>query len=310
MRRILLPLWLLAAAAHAQDPPPAVLREQRGGTFVEPPAQVDPVYLPTGPDAPAGGDAAGPPLTLQLSVEVPLRRGGTASLGRGVQGSTAASPSLQALVRWRPLAASPWFVQATFFRYLHGERQQPWHPDFTYAFGYEDWRPDSWSLVYANYTGTRFTPGADEGRFNFPQGQWTLTRRFALPQALQPYLLAGDGDSATCVGNLHFTPKYVEFTAGDVRAGKTALSLGCRYQRASGWFAHAALFAWPDGAQQQPWDPDFTYGFGYAADGPGPGTLELRYGNYSGNRFPGRARGAGEGSFRSGSVTLSWTTTW
>lgn len=310
MRRLLPLLLLLAAAAQAQDPPPSVLREQRGGLFVEPPARVDPAYLPAGPDTPAGTGGAQPALTLQLSMEMPLRSGGSASLGRGVQGSTAASPSLQAALRWRPVADSHWFVQATFFRYLRGDRRQPWHPDFSYAFGYEDWRPDTWSLVYANYTGTRFSPDAGEGRFNFPQGQWTLTRRFALPQGLEPWLLAGDGDGATCSGNLHYTPRYVEFTAGETRSGKTALSLGCRYQRASGWFAHGALFAWPQGGQQQPWDPDFTYGFGYAAAMAGPGTLELRYDNYSGNRLPGRTRGAGEGTLRSGSITLAWTLAW
>ena len=304
--------WLMtcAGAALAQDPPPNVSTGQRGGTYVAPPAAVDPVYLPGARGTEKEPVSAASPLTLQLSLDMPLRGGGSASLGRGVQGSTSASPTLQALLRWRPIPDSHWFVQGVFYRYLRGDRQQPWHPDFTYAFGYDDWHPGTWSLVYANYTGTRFDPdpAAGEHRFNFPQGQWTLGYKFSLPQPLDRWLLVGDDDQAICSGNAHYTPRYVAFSTGGVRSGKTAASLGCRYQRPGGWFVEGALYAWPGGSQQQPWDPDFTYGFGYADWRPG--ALSLRYSNYSGNRFPGRLRGAGEGTFRSGSLTLTWSTEW
>lgn len=306
--------WLIAvpafACAGAFAQAPVMGTQQRGGTYVEPPAVVDPVYTPSGPNASQTAARQHPSLTLQLTIDVPLRSGGSASLGRGAQGSTAASPTLQAALRWTPWRDSHWFAQLTLLRYLRGERQQPWHPDFTYAFGYEDWRPGTWSLVYANYTGTRFEPdrAAGEGRFHFPQGQWTLSRRFALPAVVEPVFLAGDGDQAQCSANAHLMPRYVEFTTGGERSGKASLSLACRYTRPEGWYADLALYAYPRGAQQQPWDPDFTYGFGY--EHPGPGRVAVRYNNYSGNRFPGRARGAGEGSFRSGSVSITWSGEW
>jgi hypothetical protein len=102
-------------------------------------------------------------------------------------------------------------------------------------------------------------------------------------------------------------PRFARLEGG-VGHHKTSVSLGCRYTRPEGWYAEAAVFAYPQGSQQQPWDPDFTYGFGYA--GARAGGLLLKYENYSGNRFPGRARAPGEGSFRSGSVSLSWSTPW
>lgn len=299
---------LLALPAAAQDPPPAVLTEQRGGTFTPPPEKVDPIYLPTGPDARVAVDPAPPALTLQLTFDMPLRSGGTAKLGSGTQGSTAASPTLQALVRWHPVRGSYWFAQAVFYKYLRGDRQQAWHPDFTYAFGYDDWHPGSWSLVYANYTGTRLQPAAGESHFNFPQGQWTLGYKFALPRPLQPWLLVGDGDATTCSANLHLMPRYVEYTSGGIRSNKTSTSVACRYLRPSGWYADLALHAYPDRGQQQPWDPDFTYGFGYFDWRPG--TVSVKYNNYSGNRFPGRTRGPGEGTFRSGSISLTWSGEW
>ena len=296
---------LCSAPVAAQVP--SVTTEQHGGTYIEPPARVDPIYTPAAPGAALQTEQ--PRLTLQLAADFPLRSGGTASLGRGTQGSTAASPTLQASLRWLPWRDASWFAQLTLLRYLHGDRQQPWHPDFTYAFGYEDWRPGTWSLVYANYTGTRLAPdrGAGEGRFNFPQGQWTLSRRFSLPDALEPVFLAGDGDQALCSASLHFMPRYVALAGGAMRSGKASASLGCRYTRPEGWFAHLTLHAWRSG-EQQPWDPDYTWGFGY--EHPGPGRVTVRYNNHSGNRFPGRGRGAGEGSFRSGSITISWTGEW
>ncbi|HSV82797.1 MAG TPA: hypothetical protein VLK85_26670 [Ramlibacter sp.] len=307
--RPLLSLVVACLAGSVAAQAPSVTTRQRGGTFHEPPAQVDPVYLPLGPDTPHP-DLAQRPLTVQLALDLPLRGGGRGQ-GSGTQGSTAASPTLQAMLRWRPIQGSHWFGQLVFYRYLNGDRQQPWHPDFSYAFGYEHWRPGSWGLVYANYTGTRLHPdrAAGEGFSHFPQGQWTLNRKFGVPTALEPWLLVGDGDSALCVGNLHLMPRYTRQAGGAPGHWKRSLSLGCRYTRPQGWYADLALFAWPERSQQQPWDPDYTYGFGHESQWGG-GTLTLRYSNYSGNRFPGRARGVGEGTFRSGSVTLSWGTEW
>lgn len=296
------------AGALAQDPPPNVSTQQRGGTFIEPPAQVDAVYTPV-PITPGGKLRDGLGLTLELALDLPLRSGGSASSGRGTQGSTAVSPTLQARVRWMPVDDAFWFVQATFYRYLRGDRRQPWHPDFSYAFGWDDWRPHTWSFFYANDTGTRFSPDANEGRFNFPQGQYTLRYNYLLPPSLAGLALVGDGDQAACHAALNVTPRYVDVRDGSLRPFRPSLSTGCRYTRPEGWYAEAAAFVYPDGSKQQPWDPDFTYGFGWEDPAP-PGGLSVRYNNYSGNRFPGRTRGPGEGSFRSGSITVGWRYTW
>jgi hypothetical protein len=304
-------LWLAACAPlslRAQDPPPQVITQQRGGTYWDPPAKVDPQYLPMGPDSPST-EPVHHRLRLELALDVPLRGGGSASLGRGTQGSTAVSPTLQAHLRWTPLADAYWFAQLVLFRYLRGDRQQPWHPDFSYAFGWDDPRPDTWSLYYANYTGTRLQPDAGEGRFHFAQGQWTLRYNATLPQAARDWLLVGDGDSAACNVALNVTPRYVDYRDGSLRPFRKSVSAGCRYTRPEGWWAELALYGYPDGSQQQPWDPDFTYGFGYQVPLP-PGMLSVKYNNYSGNRFPGRTRGPGEGDFRSGSITLSWQWAW
>lgn len=310
------PRLLLAAAAatflpvvSAQQAPPTF--QQRGGTFIEPPAQVDPVYTPHGPNRPMaaqdGADRAG--LSLRLTFNLPLQSlSGVA--GRGVQGSPPGSPTAQAQLRWTPWPGRAWFFQASVLRYLNASRQQAWEPDFTYAFGYEDWRPGTFMAVYSNESGNRFNPDAAGGgrRFNFNRGVWSVGYKFALPGVLEPMLLRGDGDASVCSARLLLTPRYVEAATGAEARNKTAAALGCRYTHTAGWFAHLTTFAYPRSGQQQPWDPDFTYGFGLAGGMLEPFTLE--YGNYSGNRFPGRDRSPGQGSWRNGSVSLSWGTGW
>lgn len=287
---------LFAGAAHAQTPPEPVT--QRGGTYVEPPSVVDPAFVPEGPDKRSGTE---PVLQLRLTLDMPLRNGVRA--GRGTQGGIGGSPTLQAWLRWQPLQDRRWFAQIGFFRYLHAARQQAWNPDFAYSFGFEDPRPGGWAFIYANWTGTRLSPSAGEHRLNFAEGQLTARYHFELPQALQPMLLVGDGDSALCQAEANLVPRYTQ-VSGVSGSGKTSLGLGCRYMRPDGWFAHATAFAWP-GSGQQPWDPDFTYGAGWAQ---GPWTVQ--YANYSGNRWPGRRRATGEGRFDSGSLSITWGTDW
>lgn len=287
--------------------------QQRGGTFIEAPRRVNPIYLPEGPDGrrPTPSDAATDRigLTLRLAIDLPLKSVSTLS-GRGAQGSPPSSPTAQALLRWQPLPGQPWFAQVGFLRYLHSDRQQPWNPDFAYAFGYEDSRPGTFSVTYSNYAGNRLDPDSTrrENRFNFNRGTWSLGYKFVLPEAAEPYFLRGDGDSALCGANLNFTPRYTTLAGGEAERGKESVSLGCRYAHPQGWFGFLTAFAYPGTGEQQPWDPDFTYGFGLAGGPLGPFTLQ--YSNYSGNRFPGRDRGAGQGSWRNGSVSLSWGTNW
>ncbi|MGE4239243.1 hypothetical protein [Ramlibacter sp.] len=293
-----------AIAAEIPLEPPA---PQRGGTFYEPPARVDPVFAPKGPNQPGDPLADGrgaAPLVLRASVDIPLRRVEIAA-GQGTQGSRAVSPTFQLSGRWQPQRFPGVFVELTLLRYLRAERQQPWNPDFTYGFGYEDLSPGGWGLTYANFTGTRI----EGGRFNFPQGQWSLVQRFLLSQALEDFFLAGNGDAVLCTVGGHLTPRYATAESAELRHNKFALSLGCRYTLAGGVFAQATAFLYPRGEQQQPWDPDYNWALGWEK-ATARGAWLMQYANYSGNRFPGREAARGEGGLRGGSVTLSWTAAW
>lgn len=279
--------------------------------FVEPPKRIEPSFLTTSPNEARKNivdeEVRNRGFSLALTANYPLHTNNGSGNGLGSQGEPAVSPTLQLGIKYNPI--DYWFGQITFYRYLFADRQQAWNPDFGYSFGYDDWHSDTFSLVYSNYTGNRFSPDSanNEKRTNFNQGDWSLGYKFALPQMLEPLFLVGDGDQVGCNTSLNITPRYTNVSTLSTQSYKRTVALGCRYSRPSGWYATITLFAYPTKSQQQPWDPDFSYGFGYFD--PRPGGFSIQYNNYSGNRFPGHAL-QGDGSLRKGGISISWSAQW
>ena len=286
--------------------------DPRQGPRIDHPAAVDPIYVPDSPNAQAPNlvstaeyrDA----LAFRLALDFPLGQVQSGNSGLGAQGSRSTSPTLQFTARYNPI--THWFAETTLYSYLQTNRKQTWNPDFSYTFGYDAHSPETFSATYSNYGGNRFHPDAarQEKYTAFQQGTWSFGYKFLLPSSLEPVFLTGDKDRAICSAHVSWTPRYSDFQTGVLSANKRFGTLGCRYTHASGWYAHATAFGYFRRAQQQPWDPDFTYGIGYS--NPEPGGISIQYNNYSSNRFPGRRSGSGDGGFRSGSFTVNLNHPW
>jgi hypothetical protein len=225
--------------------------------------------------------------------------------GAGDQGARGDTSTALLGLRYNPL--SYWFATVTAYRYLHPSQQANWDPDFTYSFGYDDWHPYTLSLVYGNYSGNRFSANADEPRTRLEQGTLTLAYKFPLPKALEPIFLIGNGDQVSCSVSYSWTARYTDVQSV-TRSNKQALGLGCRYTLASGWYVSGTAYHYLRPGKQQPWDPDFIYAFGYFDWRSN--SVSIQYNNYSGNRFPWHARAADTGTFRAGTITISWTHSW
>lgn len=311
----------MAAATAAQAEPgrdgAAAAQVNRAGVFPEPVPSWGGRALPADAAAPkAATDQETPEEThwrLRLGLDMPLRTNQGGTKGAGFQGSPAVSPTLQADLRYNPSGA--WFIGATFYRYLMGDRQRPWNPDFTYVFGYDDWRPGTFSVVYGNYTGNRINPdrshlveGQREEFTHFRQGQLSVGYKPVIPASVKALLLLRKQDDIACSTNFNYTPRYTDNKTLTLRSGKRSVSLGCRYSTPGNWYVNGTFFYYPDRSQQQPWDPDFTYGFGYFDWHPG--TVTVQYNNYSGNRYPWHTSAPGQGNFRWGSISISWSMAW
>lgn len=245
-------------------------------------------------------------LNLRLAADLPLDAGSPPAAGSGTQGQAPFSPTLRLSLRYVPLTY--WFADLNLYKYLQPGRQQSWNPDFTYSFGYDDWHPYTLSLVYSNYGGNRLNPDRARGerRTRFNEGTWALGFKFPMPRRFDDIFLLDAGDAIDCRTAFNHTPRYADLRSGRTLQNKRALSFGCRYGFGHGWYFDFNLLAYPSARQKQPWDPDFTYGFGLFDWRPG--TVSLQYSNYSGNRFPWNERSPGQGRPRNGSLTLSWNT--
>jgi hypothetical protein len=229
--------------------------------------------------------------------------GGTGT-GAGRQGTPPSSPTLQMGFKYVPLTS--WFLAGNLIHYVRPDLQKTWNPDFTYAFGYDDWRPYTISAQYANYGGNRFWPDTHKGeeRTNFMSGTFSTAFKFPMPARLNDIVLINPTDSVGCATGVNVTPRYSDNATNKIQEFKRTLALGCKYSFASNWYFNFGLTKFPVQSQKQPWDPDFTYGFGYFDWHPG--TWSVQYNNYSGNRLPwNHPPAAGTGHFRNGSITIS-----
>jgi hypothetical protein len=209
---------------------------------------------------------------------------------------------LSASVKYTPLGY--WFVNASAYHYLNADNQRAWSPDFTYVFGYDDWHPYTLSLVYANYGGNRFSPSHSSlgQRTALAEGGVTLAWKLRAPPRVERAMALSRSSALDLNVNYTWTPRYTT-GRGETATWKQKAGVTVKYGIHKWLYVTTTAYYYPHPSQQQPWDPDFTYGFGYFDWHPR--TFSLQYNNYAGNRYPWR-RGARAG-FRDGSISLTWS---
>jgi hypothetical protein len=244
-------------------------------------------------------------LSGNIAYNFPLRRRKpTDREGGDAGGDEGRNRRGAATFRYNPL--SYWFLQTTFYLYANDDLKAPWDPDFSYVFGYDDWRPWTLSLVYSNYGGNRLDPdrSAGERYTRFEEGVIRAGLKFTLPRWMEEWFIVHPEGGVRGSANYLLTPRYFDAAAGETRKWKQRMSLNVKYTIYKWIHFTWALYWYPDRSQRQPWDPDFTYEFGLFDWRPG--TLSLQYNNFSGNRLFGGS-GDGGGSFLDGSVSASWS---
>ncbi len=243
--------------------------------------------------------------SVNLAATFPLRTGQSSVSGGspsslGPNRQPAPTPTFSTTLGFNWLGTGL-FGQLTFYRYWDEDSQQPWNPDFGYAFGYNTYQPGTFSLTYGNYGGNRFNPDGDEHFTQVDEGSIRAAYNLEFEDRLFAPLYTDETRFFQCEPAVTTTPSYFDQGSNSDKSFKTSLSLGCRYNIWRGLYLGATAYLYPDADQQQDWDPDYTYSFGWS--NWRPGTFSLEYGNYAGNRWPWREGGS---SFSEGAISLNY----
>jgi hypothetical protein len=216
-----------------------------------------------------------------------------------VKGNNGYFPILSAGMKFVPLGY--WFAEAAFFRYLDKDEQDSWDPDFVYSFGYEDWHPYTLSLVYSNYAGNHsYTDIAEK----YNKGTYTLKWNTPIPALLaKPFLIEPDRTISSSLAAL-YSPTYTD-ESGETGQDQWRLKLTFSAPVYGEWYLSFSILHYLDSSQQQPWDPDYTFEFGWRGE-----MFSVAYKNYSGTRFPWRDDYPHDGGFAEGSLGITWKWNW
>ncbi|XQN37476.1 hypothetical protein ACOKXT_13725, partial [Serratia fonticola] len=101
-----------------------------------------------------------------------------------------------------------------------------------------------------------------------------------------------------------YVARYYSVKSSSLEQNKRSLLTSCGYTLKQHYFLRVSGFYYPQKEQQQPFDYDYTYSFGYVSSYQ-PGAITIQYSNYTGTRYP--WRGNANSNFRQGSINLSWT---
>lgn len=200
-------------------------------------------------------------LSLALSATEPLVRPKAPS-GAGAQGDRSASPTTFGLgLQYTPFGY--YFANLSLVGYANRSTRKSWNPDFTYCVGYNDPTAYTLSLTYCNYGGNRISPIANQVRTDFASGTWTLAYKFALAPEVADLFLIDTRGTIGCQIAYRGSQKYRDARTNTYQGFRDSAAVGCKYPIYGNWYFNFELNRYMHPGQKQPWDPDYTYGFGY-----------------------------------------------
>ncbi|MEN7548112.1 hypothetical protein AAG747_09330 [Rapidithrix thailandica] len=185
----------------------------------------------------------------------------------------------------------------------------PWiNSEYTYALGKYSYSPGSWSYGYFNTEIKKYREGIKGFTESLSRGSFFVNYRPKLPSSWFDWLKTDPSASLSMELFVQYAIHYLNAIGqqkGGLSEGKAISGLGFRYICFKHIYLEAKVYYYPRSGTQFSWDPDFTYGFGFADWRPFK--ISCTYGNWAGeNRFS-RNRGASPASFWEGSFRLGFT---
>jgi hypothetical protein len=198
-------------------------------------------------------------------------------------------------------------VNGTFYLDFNRRAAARWIADFNYSIGRYNWRPRRFNYGYENYVNNKYTDDGATLAEKFMEGYYFLSYNYAFTDQFQRKIRL---DSTT---SLKFTPfvrwafRYRDELERVHYEGKPTAGITGRYTLFWNIYIEGAVYYYfTPMFRQLPWDPDYTYGFGYFDYRSF--RFSLTYGNWAVNRFPWKKQAYPDYGFFDGNfkLTVNW----
>ncbi|MES2285970.1 MAG: hypothetical protein V4547_09805 [Bacteroidota bacterium] len=199
---------------------------------------------------------------------------------------------------------------STFYIDYNKAASARWTSNYTYSIGRYNWRPNKYNYGYENYLNNRYSDNIQKMGDKFLEGYYFVSYSHNLSDKLIQYIKL---DETTNIKFTYFSRYAIKYrdpndvVHGGLTSGKLTLGGGFRYTIYKRIYVETALYLYPEGElKKQPWDPDYTYGFGYFDWRSF--RISLTYGNWAVNRFSWNKKyypdyGFQDGNFR---IAANW----
>jgi hypothetical protein len=198
-------------------------------------------------------------------------------------------------------------LRLSLYADMNQDKTKPkWLSNLYYSLGNYNWRNKTFSYGYENYQPNRFDgtynwlDNMKRGFFFVSYNYYLLSDRSSmmLDETSQIYL------SPFVRYQLEYTDRYGEKVLGN---NKFTIGMASRYVIWHNIYVEGAVYFYPNQESKVPWDPDFTYGFGYFDWRSFK--VNFSYGNWIANRFPWNDKEM-KNDFSNGDIKLTFSYIW
>jgi hypothetical protein len=184
-----------------------------------------------------------------------------------------------------------------------------WISEFTYSVARYHWKPNRFNYGYENYLDNRYSDNISELGQKFLEGYYFVSYTHLLPENMRKTIKI---DNSTMFKLMYFARYAIKYRDalnrrhGGLEGGKFTIGAAARYSILMNIYVEGAVYYYPEQYKQMPWDPDYTYGFGYF--NYHSFRISLTYGNWAVNRWPGRKKAFPEYGFLDGQFrfVINW----
>lgn len=202
-------------------------------------------------------------------------------------------------------------LNTNFYIDFNKKANARWISEFTYSLARYHWKPNRFNYGYENYLDNRYSDSWSEFGQKFLEGYYFISYTHLLPEKIRNAIVL---DNTTQLKIMYFGRYSIKYRDennirhGGLEGGKLTLGAAARYSIIKNIYLEGAVYYYPEQYKQMPWDPDYTYGFGYFDWRSF--RVSITYGNWAINRWPGRKKAFPDYGFLDGQFRVIFNWIW